>query len=245
MGYTRAQWARDFLRSIGNANPDPRTLSWVVSWTQYETSCCGGASYNLLNTTEPNTPGVVSNFNGVGVKNYANYADGIGANAKVLQNGLYPNLLAALRANNVAALGYGASTPNPGVMHDLSTWCGGCAYGNTFVSLGGSGANQVFGGNSMSVPTGGGGGGGSGQTTGQSPYAGGQGQTQTAPSGAAVAQCAPLDLGCALSNFWNLYLLPFLEHMLLFILAFILIIVGFILLGGPDIRDALTLKRAP
>ena len=146
MTYSRAQWSSDFLKAIGNSNPNPQTVAWVVGWSAFETGCCNGASYNLLNTTEPNTPGVVSNFNSVGVKNYATYADGIGANAKVVQNGLYPELARALQTNNLNAL----ANPDSAIQQELGKW------GTGWRGWGfqGPGAQDQFGGTASAVPKG-------------------------------------------------------------------------------------------
>lgn len=125
MSYTRAQWSTDLLAAIGNVNPAGFTLAFVIGWTRQESqpeSQGPVAAYNLLNTTEPNTPGVVSDFNPAGVKNYDTYADGIQANAKVLQNGLYGSLLAALVGDDVLALGSITNTPSQGVQDNLATW---------------------------------------------------------------------------------------------------------------------------
>lgn len=115
--YTRKQWSVALLKAIGNSNPDNKITEWVVAWTSIETTHPPGAAYNLLNTTEPNTPGVVSDFNSVGVKNYDTFAHGIQANAKVLQNGRY-NLLETWLRNGHPGL----YTVNATIDAELSTW---------------------------------------------------------------------------------------------------------------------------
>lgn len=152
MSYTRDQWARAFLTAIGNLNPSPTAVNWVVAWSQFETSCCGGAAYNLLNTTEPNTPGVVSNFNSVGVKNYDSFANGIQANAKVLMNGLYNPLLQALRSNDTIAL----CNPGGGIQSSLGTWGTGGGAAANIASAACSGtvrSNDTFSGTATNVST--------------------------------------------------------------------------------------------
>lgn len=99
MSYTRTQWAEALLHAIGNTPIQQRTVEFIVAWTEFETAAPPGAAFNLLNTTEPNTPGVVGNFNSAGVKNYDTFAHGILANAKVLANGRYPILYNCLRQN--------------------------------------------------------------------------------------------------------------------------------------------------
>ncbi len=120
--FTRAQWATALLNAIGNANPLQETIGFVVGWTVEETAP-PGARYNLLNTTEPWPDS--TNFNSIGVKNYASFQDGIAANAKVLENGLYNDLVRALRFNDIHALGTTTHNPTPGVRADLSIWVSG------------------------------------------------------------------------------------------------------------------------
>src|SRR5258708_14957256 len=192
MSYTREQRGTDFLKAMGNPNPSPQTINWVAAWTNFETSCCGGASYNLLNTTEPNTPGVVSNFNGVGVKNYNSYASGVGANAKVINNGYYNTLAQALKTNNTGLL----YSNNAAINQELSVWGTG-AVQNSIASAAqnpGSLLSQAFGGNPMSVPTSSGTTNSTGSNLGQKPAGS---QTSTAAGGTypgpPAASIGPLD----------------------------------------------------
>src|SRR5258708_4439298 len=244
MSYTSEHWAQGCLKAMGNPNPSPQCINWVASWTNFETSCCGGASYNLLNTTEPNTRGVVSNFNGVGVKNYNSYASGVGANAKVINNGYYNTLAQALKTNNTGLL----YSNNAAINQELSVWGTG-AVQNSIASAAqnpGSLLSQAFGGNPMSVPTSSGTTNSTGSNLGQKPAGS---QTSTAAGGSSLAPqavaCAPFDIGCGLSNFWNVNVLPFLEHMFLFVLALILVILGFYLMGGKgsDLNPVAQVKK--
>ena len=116
MSYTRAQWAGDFLRAIGNSNPNPLVVNWVVGWSRFETGAGAGAAYNLLNTTQRETGS--TDFNNVGVQNFTSYTQGIDANAQVLQNGYYPELYQALATNNINAL----MNPNTSIQAELNTW---------------------------------------------------------------------------------------------------------------------------
>lgn len=141
MSYTRSQWASAFLNALGNSHPTGNTIDWVVAWTDFETSGPGGGgANNLLNTTQPGFGGSPIPGQSAGVMNYPSFLQGIQANAKVLQNGLYPNLLAALSNNDYAAL------TNGSVYRDLSTWCGGCAYGPSISNLASNpwGTSQAF-----------------------------------------------------------------------------------------------------
>lgn len=150
--YTREQWARAFLAAIGNPTPTQQTINWVVAWTQFETACCGGCAYNLLNTEESNSPGVVSNCNSVGVKNFDSFANGIGANAKVLKNGLYNTMLAALQSNDQATL---CNAGNNAIAGELGTW--GTHSAGSIANAACNGTtenNQRFFGTATGVPTG-------------------------------------------------------------------------------------------
>src|SRR5579885_424875 len=112
MSFTRVQWSTDLLKAIGNRKPTLNTRDFIVGWTWAETGGSGdvGARFNLLNTTQPWPGSTLFNQLGpsgdFGVRNYASYQDGIDANAKVLNNGLYNDLLAALQNNDEAALGF-------------------------------------------------------------------------------------------------------------------------------------------
>ena len=106
----RSQWAADFLNKIG-APLTQDNIKFMVAWQRAE-SGGGGGQFNPLNTTQGGYPGE-SNLNSVGVKNYQSYADGIDANAKVINNGLYGGILDALRRGNDALGAAAALTSSP------------------------------------------------------------------------------------------------------------------------------------
>jgi len=120
MTYTREDWARALAHGAGNASPTADTIHLIRAWTELETAGPPGAAFNLLNTTEPNTPGVVSDFNSAGVKNFDTFAHGIQANVKVLGNGYYPDILHVIRAN--VSLFSWSATLVTSINHQLSTW---------------------------------------------------------------------------------------------------------------------------
>lgn len=144
MTYTREDWSRGVLAGIGNLSPDIHIVHWIVSWTVFETAGPGSAQYNLLNTTEQNTPGVVSNYNSAGVKNYDSFAHGVQANAKVLQNGYYPTILHGLKTNNMSTLAFWND-----IDRELSIWGTGSHARDIFYLIGHMG--DVFTGNDTSV----------------------------------------------------------------------------------------------
>ena len=120
MALNQYQWAVDFLKTIGNINPTDDTIAFVVAWEKAEGT---SATFNPLATTQY-MPGS-TNFNSVGVKNYASYADGLTANAFVLRNGLYPSLLHALMTNDENNLGFHSHSIANNIAGDLSVWVSG------------------------------------------------------------------------------------------------------------------------
>ena len=100
-GVDSVQWAHDFLNRLGM----PETADNVRAITAWEQAEGTAAHFNPLATTQSGFAGETG-FNSVGVKNYATYEDGLSANVKAITNGLYGNILAALRAgNNAMAVG--------------------------------------------------------------------------------------------------------------------------------------------
>lgn len=139
--YTVQAWATALLNKLGNASPLSSTVEWVASWCLHETTPnTHGAMYNLLNTTEHNTPGVVSDFNSAGVVNFDTFEHGIEANAKVLQNGLYPFLLNELKSNLV---GQQDAAETSTINQELITWGTGPVYNNITANMG-QGLNDLF-----------------------------------------------------------------------------------------------------
>ena len=96
-GVDSVGWARDFLTKVGMPITSENVRA-VTAWEQAEGT---KASFNPLATTQGGFSGETQ-FNSVGVKNYASYQDGIDANAHALLNGRYTNILDALRAGNSA-----------------------------------------------------------------------------------------------------------------------------------------------
>lgn len=133
--YTREQWARSLLASIGNPGPTQNVVNFVMAWTILETAP-PGAPYNLLNTKHQlGIPGTSSDFNTGGVQSFTHYNYGIIANRNALADGFYPDLLLALQNNDETALGFSSGTPDSAILSELSTWCGGCGYGTRLLGL--------------------------------------------------------------------------------------------------------------
>ena len=95
-GAKHDRFARDVLAGIG-APTTAENIRALKAWALAEGT---KAQHNPLATTRKfaNT----TNFNSVGVKNYASYEDGIAATIETLKNGRYPNILAAFAQGNSA-----------------------------------------------------------------------------------------------------------------------------------------------
>jgi hypothetical protein len=96
-GVDPIQWARDFLTRLNMPITNDNVRA-VAAWEQAEGTA---ARFNPLATTQSGFEGE-TRFNSVGVKNYAKYDDGINANIRAITNGLYGNVLDALKAGNSA-----------------------------------------------------------------------------------------------------------------------------------------------
>jgi peptidoglycan hydrolase CwlO-like protein len=99
-GHTPVTWAKALLAALGMPQTSDN-LAAIIAWEMAE----GGhwynsAHYNPLNTTW-RMPGATS-MNSVGVKAYLSWAQGLAATVNTFHNGLYENILAALRAGNDA-----------------------------------------------------------------------------------------------------------------------------------------------
>ncbi len=123
---TRDQFDTLLLQKLG-IKPTAGLLRFLANWQSAETRAGSGtAQFNPFNDTlkEPGS----WNFNtlnqqtGFGVQNYKSLADGIQATADTIRNGYYPALLAALRGNNLNALGVVTGQPSAAVRANLSTW---------------------------------------------------------------------------------------------------------------------------
>lgn len=90
-------WQRDILYALG-APYTPSNVALLSAWQ----GCEGGsADWNPLNTTQPAAG--ATDYNSVGVKNYASKSSGIGATAATLTNGRYSGIVRDLKAGNVSA----------------------------------------------------------------------------------------------------------------------------------------------
>jgi hypothetical protein len=112
-------WAQATLVGLG-APHDPNTpqgranITFLEAWRKAEGTA---ARYNPLATTLRSTGS--TDFNSVGVQNYATPNDGIAATVATIRSG-YPHIVAMLRAGDPGQLG-----SNTGVIADLNRWVSG------------------------------------------------------------------------------------------------------------------------
>ena len=104
MSYTREQWVRAVLHYIGNDFPSQETVNFGVAWTVGETYGPGGGGRNNLLNTEQKGFGA----DNARISDFPTFHQGTKANAHALENGYYPQILHALRNNDVHALLYNA-----------------------------------------------------------------------------------------------------------------------------------------
>lgn len=113
MGKSEDEWVTALLKSL-NAPVTAANKKSLAQWIVRETPWPPVASFNPMNTTY-NMPGA-TNFNSVGVKNYANEQQGMQATVLTLQGG-YPRIVAALKSGNgLCGQGLGA---------EFAKWSGG------------------------------------------------------------------------------------------------------------------------
>ena len=94
----RKTWARLLANALGNAQPSPDTVRWIVAWTAQENT---KAKNNPLATTQKGF-NAQSDFNSVGVKNYATTRDGLDATVKTLSYDFpgYSDIREGIRTND-------------------------------------------------------------------------------------------------------------------------------------------------
>ena len=93
----RRQFGTDLLKRLGM----PQTQENLRAMIAWQTAEGTSASFNPLATTR-DAPGA-TNLNSVGVKNFRSYEQGLQTTIDTLRNGLYGDILAALRDGTSAA----------------------------------------------------------------------------------------------------------------------------------------------
>lgn len=95
--YSSLEYADDFFKKILDKLGAPYTegnMIFMKAWRQAEG---GSAIYNPWNTIQGGYPGNTKYNDDPGVKNYTRVEDGIDATYKTMTNGIYPNIVAALK----------------------------------------------------------------------------------------------------------------------------------------------------
>jgi hypothetical protein len=109
-GMTDEDFYKKLLSELG-APTSKENLKFLYAWRQSEGKA---GKYNPFNTTHkmPNA----TNFNSVGVKNYASIEDGLNATLKTLKNGRYNCIVNGLK-NDI-----GAKKISTDCLSELKTW---------------------------------------------------------------------------------------------------------------------------
>lgn len=116
--YTRSQYMTAVLNSIGNSNPSPQVVDWMVNWSAQEGNSVGNqGQFNLLNTTQPEAGSYGGGSQG-NIQFYNSFQSGVQGTSATLTNGLYPDLLNALRTNDISALSSGSGN----IIQEMRTW---------------------------------------------------------------------------------------------------------------------------
>ena len=107
---TDLDFYKKLLVKLG-AQPTDENLKFLYAWRQSEGK---SGKYNPFNTTQ--SMAGATNFNSVGVKNYASMDDGLNATIKTLNNGRYNCIVNGLK-NNI-----GAKKITQDCSNELKTW---------------------------------------------------------------------------------------------------------------------------
>lgn len=101
---TREAWAVDLLRRLGNAQPSPALIAFMVDWSRAEDSSDGALERNNAYNTTLCIPGrmtgAINGDGACGVQGYATWQDGIEATARTLEQSNFAGIRAALLAND-------------------------------------------------------------------------------------------------------------------------------------------------
>lgn len=96
----REYFAVQLLDRLGNNQPSPEIVAFVVEWTIAEDGTNGALERNNpLNTTQSGN-NITTVINNDGVKGYATFEDGLNMTVETIDNGLYEELLAGLQTND-------------------------------------------------------------------------------------------------------------------------------------------------
>lgn len=112
-GSETAFW-RAMLADMG-APATAANLASLEAWLPHEQPWPSLATWNPLDSTQPMPGSTV--YNSVGVQNYPTASEGAEADARTLENGYYPSILAALRN--------GSGVCGSSFAGEFATWSGG------------------------------------------------------------------------------------------------------------------------
>ncbi len=100
----RTAWGVDLLARLGNTQPTPDLLAFMVAWTYAEDAGTGALTRNNAYNTTLCMPGrmtgAINGDGACGVQGYATWQDGIEATARTLEQDNFAGVRAALLAND-------------------------------------------------------------------------------------------------------------------------------------------------
>lgn len=112
---SQTAFIKAMLTSMG-APSTSANINSLASWMRHEFGSWPPSAKNNPFATTEQMPGSTQ-FNSVGVQNYANASDGVAANVKTLTNGRYNKIVAALKS--------GTGICGNAFADEFSTWSGG------------------------------------------------------------------------------------------------------------------------
>lgn len=99
----RAAWGMDVLARLGNAQPTPDLVAFMVAWTYAEDASDGALNRNNAYNTTLCMPGrmtgAINGDGACGVQGYSTWQDGIEATARTLEQDNFAAVRKALLAN--------------------------------------------------------------------------------------------------------------------------------------------------
>jgi hypothetical protein len=103
----REAWAVDLLARLGNMQPTPALISFMIDWSIAEDAGDGALNRNNAYNTTLCLPGrmtgAINGDGACGVQGYATWQDGIEATARTLEQNNFAGIRAALLANDADA----------------------------------------------------------------------------------------------------------------------------------------------
>lgn len=217
------------LKGLGNYNPRPGTVNFLLGWMQHESggSLANGCfNFNPLSVARSSlgsTPSGCGAGSNAGVNSFPSYDVGVQATVQRLHSSYYTNIRNALQTNDEKALGM-TGVPSSGIIRDLSNWVDGPnapinpGYVNSVLAAAGSSFVS-----------------GSANPNNTSTSQGEQSQTQTNEKSGSTS-CAPWDIACL---FRELVVSEYFQRSTIVLVGLLLLLIGVVVLFIPHEQQAM------